>query len=69
MTTDLVKPKSTASEADALTTRPSELLITRILLYAEAATDHELYYHYYIIMDELLNPGTDEKLVLCVCNL
>ena len=33
----------------------------------EAATDHELCYYYYITMDELLNPETDERLVLYVC--
>ena len=35
--------------------------------YTEAATNHELCYYYYITMDELLNPETDERLVLYVC--
>ena len=38
-------------------------------VYAEAATDHELCYDYYITMDELLNPETDERLVLYVCGI
>ena len=28
---------------------------------AEAATDHELCYYYYITMEELVNPETDNK--------
>ena len=33
----------------------------------EAATDHELCYYYYITMNELLNPETDERLCTDVC--
>ena len=33
-------------------------LVTRILHYTEAATDHELCYYYYTTIDELLNPET-----------
>ena len=36
-----------------------------ILHYTEAATDHELCYYYYITMEELVNPETDERLILC----
>ena len=35
--------------------------------YIEAATEYELCHYCYITMNELLNPETDEKLVLCVC--
>ena len=56
------------------TTRPSELLKmhyteARILHYTEAPMDRELCYYYYITMDELLNPDTDERIVLCVCTI
>ena len=38
------------------------------LHYTETATDHELSQYYYLTMDELLNPETDEGLtVLYVC--
>ena len=43
--------------------KKSARAISSVLHYAEAATDHELYY--YTTMDELLHPETDEKLVLC----
>ena len=41
-------------------------LLTRMLHYTVAATDHELCYYYYryITIDKLLNPETDERLVL-----
>ena len=38
---------------------------TSLLHYTEAATDHELCCYYYITMEELVNPETDERLILC----
>ena len=44
----------------------SENMVTlRILHYTEAATDQELGYYYHIIMEELENPETDKRLILC----
>ena len=34
-----------------------------------AATDHELCYYFYITIDELLNPESDERLVPCTVSL
>ena len=44
--------------------KKSARAISSVLHYAEAATDHELYYYYYTTMDELLHPETNEKLAL-----
>ena len=44
----------------------SENMVTlRVLRYTEAATDHKLCYYYYITIEELENPETDKRLVLC----
>ena len=45
--------------------RSENMATLRILHYTEAATDHELCYYYYITMEELVNPETDERLILC----
>ena len=45
--------------------RSENMATVRIRHYTEAATDHELCYYYYITMQELVNPETDERLILC----
>ena len=47
-----------------LVLRSENIVTLRILHYTEAATDHELCY-YYITMEELVNPETDKRLILC----
>ena len=41
----------------------SSQVVTRVLHYTEAAMDRKLCCYYYITMDELLNPETDERIV------
>ena len=45
--------------------RSENMVTVRVLHYIEAATDHELCYYYFITMEELVNPETDKRLILC----